>query len=123
MTEAAHVLLINGSCDQQWHQLIAQAVAAKGDLQLGSAQAVDELLARRPFRVVIIDASAVAHAPALIRRIHARQPGARVIVATAAPTWTHARAAFRAGAFDYIVKSLNREEIELAVLAAIGAVQ
>ena len=115
------VLLINGSNDHQWDRLIAQIVATRGHLRVSSEQTIDVCLAQGSYAVVIIDASVVTCVPQVIRHIHAQQARARVIVVTAAPTWIHARAAFLAGAFDYIVKSLNHDDLETVIGAAIDA--
>ncbi len=121
MIERRHILLVNGSNDHQWHKLIAQIVAPKATLCIGSEATIDAWLAQHHYTIVLIDASAVADAPQLIRHIRAQQSCARVIVFTAAPAWMHARAAFLAGAFDYTVKSLDSDEIEAAIAAALSA--
>ena len=119
MLAELRVLLVNGSSDHQWHKLVAQIVGARGCLQIGSEATIDAWLAQSKYAVVIIDASVVAHVPQLIRYIHAQQPAARVVVVAAAPTWQNARDAFQAGAFDYTVKSLNRDELATFLGAAI----
>jgi DNA-binding NtrC family response regulator len=121
MAEQKHILLVNGSSDHQWHKLIAQIAAPKAALCVGSEATIDAWLAQHRYAIVLIDASAVAEVPGMVRQIRGRQPCARVIVFTAAPDWTHARAAFLAGAFDYTVKSLDADAIESAIEAALGA--
>lgn len=121
MSALSNVLLINGSNDHHWHKLVTQIIASRGRLQIGSEPTLDDWMAHARYEVIIIDASVVADAPALIRRLRAQQPCARVIVASAAPTWVHARAAFLAGAFDYALKSLNRDDLEPVIAAALAA--
>ncbi len=121
MSHPHRILLINGSSDNHWHTLVERIADAHGDLTIGAEPAVPALLAKDGYAVIIIDASAVEQVPALIRRIRAQQAYARIVVATASPSWQGARAAFLAGAFDYIVKSLGYDDLASVVAAAIDA--
>lgn len=121
MTHPHRILLINGSSDNHWHTLVERIADAHGDLTIGAEAGVPALLAKAGYAVILIDASAVEQVPALIRRIRAQQTYARIIVATASPSWQGARAAFLAGAFDYIVKSLGYDDLASVVAAAIDA--
>jgi DNA-binding NarL/FixJ family response regulator len=58
-----------------------------------------------------VDAGAVTSAPRVISQIRALDPDTRVVVVSASLHWKIARAVFRAGATDYLYKSLNKEEI------------
>jgi DNA-binding NarL/FixJ family response regulator len=62
------------------------------------------------YDVIIVDAAAVGNEVLLISRVRAQQPQARIVVVTASPTWRRAREALRAGAMDYISKSLSERE-------------
>lgn len=123
MTHPYRVLLINGASDDHWHTLVVRIAEAHGALTIGVAAEVNTLLAEARYTVIVIDASVVEHVPALIKRIHAQQPYARIVVATASPSWQGARAAFLAGAFDYTVKSLSYDDLAAVVAAAIDARQ
>lgn len=121
MTHPHRILLINGSSDDHWHTLIERIADAHGDLTIGAEAAVPGLLSEARYAVIIIDASAVEQVSPLIRRLRALQSYARIIVATASPSWQGARAAFLAGAFDYIVKSHGYDDLASVVAAAIDA--
>jgi len=47
----------------------------------------------------------------MLSRLRAQQPEARIVIATTVPTWQRAREALRAGAADYIRKSLDEKEL------------
>lgn len=121
MSALSHALLINGSTDHHWHKLVTQIIAPHATLHIGSEATLEDWLAQADYALMIVDATVVRDVPALIRRLRQLQPSARVIVASAAPSWAHARAAFLAGAFDYVLKSLNRDDIESAIVAALAA--
>ncbi len=121
MTHPYRILLINGASDDHWHTLVERIAETYGALTIGSAATAPALLAEGRYAVIIIDASVVEQVPQLIRRIHTQQPYARIVVATASPSWQGARAAFLAGAFDYTVKSLCYDDLAGVVAAAIDA--
>jgi DNA-binding NtrC family response regulator len=112
-------LLINGSRDHYWHAILEAAIAPLGVLQIGMEQDTAQLVRPGSFDLLIVDAAAVENIPVLLGRLRARQPDARIIVATASPTWRRAREAFQAGASDYIRKSVDLEEIRTAIQNAL----
>lgn len=123
MTHPYRILLINGASDDHWHTLVERIAEAHGALTIGTAAQVNALLGEARYALIMIDASVVEQVPPLIRRIHAQQPYARIVVATASPSWQGARAAFLAGAFDYTLKSLSYDDLAAVVAAAIDATQ
>jgi DNA-binding NtrC family response regulator len=121
--ENARFLLINGSTDPYWVDLLTQALQPLGTLQVGVEQDMAALLRDAAYDLVIIDTSRVEKATRLIKRIHAEQPGARIVLMTASPTWARAREAFLAGAIDYTRKSLDPDEIRTVVQSALNKPQ
>jgi DNA-binding NarL/FixJ family response regulator len=65
--------------------------------------------------LVIIDASETEAIEARIANLRAERPSCRIVVITASPTWQGARAAFEAGATDYLPKSLGEEGLRRAL--------
>jgi len=116
----ANILLINGTREGYWRQVLEDTVAPLGTLQVGEEEEAVELVLQQSYDIVIVDATAVKDVPLLVSRIRAQRPDARIVVATASPTWTRARAAFRAGATDYIRKSLNKDELSSAFRVALA---
>ena len=116
----ANFLLINGTRESYWHQVLEDALATLGTVQIGEEEEAVELVLQQSYDIVIVDATAVKDVPLLVSRIRAQRPDARIVVATTSPTWTRARAAFRAGATDYIRKSLNEDELLSAFRVALA---
>ncbi|MGA9349744.1 MAG: response regulator [Anaerolineae bacterium] len=78
-------------------------------------------VAESRYDLVIVDASAVGDVLSLVSRLRAQQPQTRIVVVTASPTWQRAREALRAGAADYIRKSLDGEELRSKIQAVLDA--
>ena len=67
----------------------------------------------------IIDATYVEDVPSMIQHIRMRYPHPRVLVVTSAPSWSRARDALKAGAVDYIKKSLDAECVRQSIQLAL----
>jgi DNA-binding NtrC family response regulator len=64
----------------------------------------------REYALVVIDAGAVEEAAKLTAWLLATTPDLPIVVATASPTWQRARQVLKAGASDYIRKTLDEEK-------------
>jgi DNA-binding NarL/FixJ family response regulator len=82
-----------------------------GELQAVSREEVAKHTPQDHYDVIVVDAATVEDVPSLVSHLRAQWPAARVVVATASPTWKRAREALQAGAVDYIRKSLSEKEI------------
>lgn len=60
----------------------------------------------------IVDATKVEKVEEEIATLRAKYPSRRIVVITGNPTWQGARAAFEAGANDYLLKVLGDEDRE-----------
>ena len=121
--EKVSFLLITGSLDPYWTEILTHSLEPLGTLQVGAENDVTSLLRDNFYDLIIIDTSGVEQAPRLIKQICAQQPNVRIVVMTASPTWTRAREAFRAGAIDYTRKSLDPDEITSVVRSALSKPQ
>jgi DNA-binding NtrC family response regulator len=106
-----HFLLFDGTEDNYWRALLAEALAKLGTLSVarsgeGLPPETDE-----PDGAIIIDATHVAEVEKVVARLRAERPERRIVVMTASPTWQRARAAFEAGAIDYLPKTLPQDEL------------
>ena len=119
MFRKADFLLINGTRERRWGKVLEEALAPLGTLEVGEERDAVEIVLQQSYDVVIVDATVVKDVPLLVSRIRAQQPDARIVVATASPTWRRAREAFYAGATDYIRRSLNKEEVLSVFQAAL----
>lgn len=111
MKKGARFLLIGGSRDPSWRGVLATALRPLGTLKEGKESEAIERLRDTSYQLIIVDAAVVRDAPSFVTRIREHTPDARVVIATASPTWRRARDAFRAGVVDYIPKTLDEEEI------------
>ena len=113
-------LLIHHPQNQHWVQLIQDTLTPLADVQLKTEKESYHLTNLNNYDLIMIDAAIESHVPQLIRHLHAKEPQARLIVMTASPTWRRAREVFRAGAIDYVRKSLDKEEILSTVQGALA---
>ena len=113
------VLLINGSKTDYWEEVVRRALKPVAEVEATTEREGLELLGTHEFDLVILDATTIDEASLTIERILARQREARIIVATTTPTWRRARAAFRAGAIDYVSKTLDGHGVRSTICAAL----
>lgn len=116
----ASFLLIHGTQEYYWCQVLEGALAPLGALQIGGEEEAITLVLQRSYSLIIVDATAVKDVPLLVSRIRTQRPDTRIVVVTASPTWTRAREAFYAGATDYVRKSLNKEDLLSIFQAALA---
>lgn len=71
-------------------------------------------------KLIILDATAGPTPEPGIASCRRRFPSAAVVVVAASPTWGSARAAFQAGATDYVSKSATPDQALAAILPLIS---
>ncbi len=112
-------LLIGTSKEDPWCQTIEKVSAT-----LGSLQSVSEVGTgveyQDKYNIIIIDAANIENVPRQISTIKRYNPEAKILVATASPTWKRAREAYRAGAVSYFRKSINQAETRSELLSVIA---
>ena len=118
MSVPFHFLLISDPQGDRGHQVFREALVALGSLQVASEGEMASLLREPIYDAVIVDAGAVTSAPDVVSQIRRMDPAAKIVVVTASPHWKVAKAVLRAGATDYLHKSLSKDEI-MAGLRAI----
>ncbi len=112
-------LLVSERSDTHWPLVLRQALTPLGKLHIVSEEKALQIVAQSYYDAIIVDAGAVTDAIAIVSRLRAQQSKARIIVATASPTWTRAREALHAGAVDYVRKSLDEKELRSAIEAVL----
>lgn len=110
-------LIIGEKAEETWPSIVRRALSSLGESTIIDEAEV-EAVSHGGYDAIVIDAGAVREVPSLMARLRAILPGVPIVVATASPTWTRAREAFKAGAAEYVRKSLDEAEIR----AHIGAV-
>jgi DNA-binding NtrC family response regulator len=113
-------LFISEKEDSTWLSVVVAALAPFGRLQVAPLNKALGLIQQQSQQMIIVDAADVEDPSALVARIRAIRPDARIVVATASPTWQQTREAFRAGATDYIRKSLSTAELQGALAEALN---
>jgi len=111
MPEKYYFLLISNSPDDPWIQILQEVVTSLGSLQIAGEPEAIKLASQRNYDLFVIDAAKVENIFCLVSSIKEKKPSARILVVTTSPTWRRAREAFRAGATDYIRKSMNKAEL------------
>jgi DNA-binding NarL/FixJ family response regulator len=114
-----HFLLVGNPSGSQWSSILRRALSTLGELRIASEANAPREISRKNYDAIIVDAGAVQDVNALTSLLRQDHPQARVIVATASPTWRRAREALRAGAADYIRKSLDEKELLVAIQEAL----
>ena len=114
------LLFIAGSREDLWQQALIAAAQSIGRLCGVTLHEALRKICEACYDLVLVDDLEVDDLAVLMRDIQRCQPGARVVVFTAIPTWQRARTAFNEGVTDYIKKSTNREEIVSALKAALS---
>jgi len=104
-------LLITDPHDSSWQYWLEQALMPLGQLRVVQADYAVSQIAEEEYNIVIVDATAIEEVELLASRLRATRPDCRIVVMTASPTWQRARAAFEAGAIDYIPKSFNKDKL------------
>jgi CheY-like chemotaxis protein len=112
-------LLIGEKAESQWPLVLERALSSLGKLQILSEQEVLQTVVQSYYDILIIDAGAVNDAVRLVSLLRAQQPEARIVVATASPTWQRAREILQAGAADYIHKSLDEKQLQSEIRAVL----
>ena len=112
-------LLLNGSEDNFFKDFLAAVLAPFGTLRVARATEAFPAGSLEPDGLILIDATVVEEAERLVARLRHERPARRIVVLTASPTWQRARAAFEAGALDYLPKALPVEELREAFQQAL----
>jgi DNA-binding NtrC family response regulator len=112
-------LLVGKPMDSGWTAVLERALAPLGHLHVVSEETALSVSQPRQYDLIIIDAGATREVALLLSRLRERDPEACLVVATASPTWRRAREAFRAGAADYIRKSMDERKLRSKIKAVL----
>ncbi|HLG15372.1 MAG TPA: response regulator [Blastocatellia bacterium] len=105
-------VLVNNAHDDPWSGILEAALRPLGTVvSVREEDAAVREAMEGGHDVVIIDATFVNKVQLLVSRLRAQRPDTRIVVVTASPEWPLARAAFLAGAIDYLQKSSDQDEL------------
>ena len=108
----ANMLLVNGSADHPWIELLRRVVFNLGKSLTVIDQQRWKEVPLQDYELIVLDASAVANPTSMIHEIRSWDPRARILVVTPAPHWKQARETLLAGAIDYVRKIEDKAMIE-----------
>lgn len=116
-------VLITAEPQNAWAKEFAATLQPLGKLKIiaqrdFSAEKIDKAHTVSP--LFIIDAIVGKEMTGLIKKVRQSTSQGRVIVMTASPNWHLARAAFEAGALDYLSKNLHPEEVLNSIRAVLS---
>lgn len=106
-------LLVSDATEKQmqWSRLLRNALCRLGKLCITTGKEAVEEVSRESYDMIIVDSGAVHKVALLVSRLRAQRPESRVLVVTASPSWQAAREVLKAGAIDYLSKSLSGDEL------------
>jgi DNA-binding NarL/FixJ family response regulator len=113
-------LLVSDKRETRWSTVLQRALSALGKLDIVGEREAVQAVVQSHRDLIIVDAGTVDDAALLTSFLRTEQPEARIIVATASPTWQRAREAMQAGAADYIRKSLDEKELRSKIETVLG---
>jgi ActR/RegA family two-component response regulator len=108
------MVLLGTTKDNEWNNALKEALKPLGGIDVMEP---GQLAAGEPnskYKIVALDASYIDNVERYVSQLRSEEPDRRIVVLTAAPSWQSARAAFEAGAIDYLPKTLDQCEIRKA---------
>lgn len=108
-------LVVTNKTSSTWLVTLKDAVAPMGQLQISTEKTAATELQHVPYDMIIVDFVAVKDATEFVSGIHEAHPKIPIVVATLSRGWRRTREALRAGATDYILKSLTSKELALVL--------
>jgi CheY-like chemotaxis protein len=112
VTKAMRFLLLNRTEDGPWKIFLEKALAPFGTLNVVRAGPPPPFIGEERYDIIIVDATGVEDAAALVKQLREEESDRRIVVMTASPTWEYARAAFEAGAIDYLPKTWSQRQLQ-----------
>jgi DNA-binding NtrC family response regulator len=114
------LVLITEKTDDVWARELSSIVRPLGMLELLSCEEFQANKLTCEYQLVIVDSGIKCmNVNTLISALIQLNPQCRVVAMTAAPTWKRARAAFEAGALDYLSKNVPSDEVVACLRAAL----
>lgn len=106
-----HMVLLGTTKDNEWNEVLKEALKPLGGIDVMEPGQLAEGEPDSKYKIVALDATYIDNVERYVSQLRSEQPDRRIVVLTAAPTWQSARAAFEAGAIDYLPKTLDQREI------------
>ncbi|HYJ86197.1 MAG TPA: hypothetical protein VEW46_09095 [Pyrinomonadaceae bacterium] len=108
-------LLVGNQADSSWSATVREALGMLGTSETITESAAIGRISRANYKMIILDAGAVADLAALIVAIRETSSAVPIVVASASPTWQTAREVLMSGADDCIRKTLDPVKLNKAL--------
>lgn len=101
-------ILFLGS-DSHWFQVLQKAMGSRVELYQDNIESHSSTIWGREYCLIVMDTLRIPKRKIFptVTYLKSQQPGAKIVVVSASPTWTTVREALKAGATDYIAKSFD----------------
>jgi predicted nucleotide-binding protein len=108
-------LVVTDQANSIWVTTVKASLKSMGEIKIIPKGDVLAELTQIECEMVILDYSAANDIVPFITEVHAKYPGLPIVVAALTRGWRRARETLRAGARDYILKSLTADELEATI--------
>jgi DNA-binding response OmpR family regulator len=105
------LVLLSTTNDNDWNKALKEALEPLGGIDVMEVKQLSVGEPNSKYKIIALDATHIDNVERCISQLRSEQPDRRIVVLTAAPNWQSARAAFEAGAIDYIPKTLDQTEM------------
>lgn len=106
-----YMVLLGTTNDSYWQNILQEAFAPLGRLDVMTPEQAAAGGLDGKYDLVAVDATHVEDVEQFVSQLRTERPERRIVVLTAAPSWQRARAAFEAGATDYLPKDLDKRDL------------
>lgn len=104
-------LILSESRDDNWNSVIKDALCSFGNLEFALNKEAVHAVQHKNFDLIILDASTVKDVSSLLNDIRSQKSDMRIIVASLILDWRQAREVFKAGAADYVRKTMDKRQV------------
>jgi DNA-binding response OmpR family regulator len=108
--EARHFALIGGPTTAHLAVTLGKALSRLGRVCVMSPESAMDARSDADYLAIMLDAGEIEDVPALVSALRHNYPLTPIVVLTSSPTWRRTRAAFEAGATDYLPTALSSQQ-------------
>ena len=105
----SNILFIGRKEKSVWQDFL-EVLAVFGSLKIISDRQVETEIGDTEYNLIVIDAAAVEDLPEMVSELKLIKSTLEILIITSAPSWVEARNVLRAGASDYLNRSLTQKE-------------
>lgn len=113
--EHGNILLVSDASDPVWEDALAEVLRPFGTLKVTNQETIQQQNAQDRYKLIIAEETPTEDFIFLIRHLRSQHPNTKIIVVATIPDWRIAREIFRAGASDYMPKSMYFEELRVTL--------